>query len=811
MRTLEHDAVYVLRRLARAAAFALASVTLLGLAIAANACVFAVVYCLLWKPLPFPGADRLVNIVPHSIKENWDGLLLFETLNELAPRRDLFERFAGVTRGNLELENGPGIERSDLSTVFAELEFFGLLGLHPLAGRLPNELDVRAHDPGSLLVSAAFAAERFGSPTAALGQVLPLQYGRYRIIGVMPSDVPFASSAKLWVPVSLSPEGLKENRVPWVSRGLGIGRLAAGVRAVDAGERLTALLPVLQETPFSERSNLQIQAKSLRSLWLPPTGGLVLRLMLGTALLIMAITVINACNLYIARLASRGHESALLAALGASPGRVARFHLIEAALLALAATGLGLALAPAGLELLRHFDLMPEEAPYPIAIDGATLIFVALLTGVTAAALGASALWLQKRGGRIHETLKQSGNRQSASVRVRYTRVGLTVAQVALTVVLLFGSGLLVRSAHRLLSEDFGFDSGGLVVIGLNLEADADTYHRYVQRMRELVATLPGVGSTTLAGAFPFGNSQRLRSYQPPGMPAAEPSEWPIAFLYENIEPNFFSLFGQPLIAGRPFMPEEARAQAPVAIVDASFVKRHFPDGSGLGHSFRINLPPGDTDDKVAMREVTIVGVAAPVKSYEGLSGGDERPKVYMPGLEGNNLLIRTSIDPESLRRSLKSVAHELSPKARIGMHTMSDALTGFVRFRYGLNGLLELLSAVTLILAGTGLYAVLSFSVRTRMRELGVRLALGADAARLRREVLVQGLRLAAIGTLAGLPLAWAISRVLASQLYQVSPLDPVTAGAVLGIVTLASAAAAWWPAREAARVDPMGVLRAE
>ena len=144
-------------------------------------------------------------------------------------------------------------------------------------------------------------------------------------------------------------------------------------------------------------------------------------------------------------------------------------------------------------------------------------------------------------------------------------------------------------------------------------------------------------------------------------------------------------------------------------------------------------------------------------------------------------------------------------------MHTMSEALTRFVHFRYRLNGLLELLSAVTVILAGTGLYAVLSFSVRMRMRELGVRLALGADGARLRREVLAQGLRLAAIGTLAGLPLAWAISRVLAPQLYRVSPLDPVTLGGVLGIVTMASAAAAWWPAREAARIDPMGVLRVE
>ena len=532
--------------------------------------------------------------------------------------------------------------------------------------------------------------------------------------------------------------------------------------------------------------------------------------MLGTALLIMAITVINACNLYIARLASRAHESALLAALGASPGRVARFHLIEAALLALAAAGLGLALAPAGLKLLGHFGLMPEEAPYPIAIDGATLIFVALLASVTAAALAASALWLQSRGGRVHEMLKQGGSRQSASVRVRYARIALTVAQVALTVVLLFGSGLLLRSAHKLLTEDFGFDSAGLVMTGLDFEADADTYHTYVQRMRQHVATLPGVAATTLAGGFPLGNGvQWMRSYQPPGMTAPEQSRWPIAFLYENIEPNFFSVFGQPLTAGRPFMPEEARAQAPVAIVDTSFVKRHFPDGSALGHSF--NLPSGDPDDKGVVREVTIVGVARPVKSYEALSGGDERPMIYMPGLEGNNLLIRTSIDPESLRRSLKSVAHELSPKARIGMHTMSEALTGFVHFRYELNGLLELLSAVTLILAGTGLYAVLSFSVRMRMRELGVRLALGADGARLRREVLVQGLRLAAIGTLAGLPLAWAISRVLASQLYRVSPLDPVTLCGVLGIVTMASAAAAWWPAREAARIDPMGVLRVE
>jgi putative ABC transport system permease protein len=817
MSTWVHDVYYCLRRLARAPGFALTTVALLALAIAANAGVFSLVYCLLYKPLPVADSDRLVNIRLHLIRENADSLVPAEAIQYVTAQRQIFDQAAGAIRDNSELQNGPDVEATDLSTLLVDPHLFALLGLRPTAGRLLNDADLHTHNPGSLLVGAAFAVHRFGSVAAAMDQELELNRGRYRIVGVMPANVPYGRLAKLWIPVSFSADGIHAHPEFTQRSAVCIGRLARGVTAADAGRGMTAFLAALpQYQDNSQIDDVQIRAEPLRTLWLGDTESFVLTLMLGTALLLMLISGINACNLYIARLASRQHESALFAALGAGPGRLARLLLTEAAIISVVATGIALALAPAGLRVLAYFDLIPEETPYPIGVDRATVAFVALLAVAVAAALGSSAWWLQPSGGAAHEVLKQAGSRQTAGVRVRDARNALTVAQVALTVALLFGSGLLLHSAHKLLTEDLGFNRERLLLTGLNLQAeDPTTYGTAARRLLDRALATPGVVAATLASTMSFGDSAWERNYQPPGAEIPDIGRWPTATFYDDTEPAFFSVLGQPIVAGRPFTADEARAEAPVAIVDTTFVKRHFPDGAALGRSFRINLPASDStnmEDHGMVREVTIVGVVGPVKSWSSFMGVDEKPAIYVPGLNGAQLIIRTAIDPGSLQPALKRIVHEISPKARLGVTSvLTDRIATFASFRFRLNGLLALLGVVTLVLAGVGLYAVLSYSVRMRMREFGVRLALGANASQLRGDVLLQGLRLAAIGAIVGLPLAFGLSNVLVSQLYHVGRLDPVTLVAVMGVIAVVSAVASWWPARAAARVDPMTALRAE
>jgi len=813
MSVFASDLRFALRRLARAPGFALTAIVLLAFAFAANACVFSEVWCLRYKPLPFSQPEQLVSVGVHWTRENQDNPMSSATLQEIAAKTRTFAQIAGWAQDWVELDNGPDSEPAGIESVVFQPQMFNVLGLKPLAGRVPNAEDARMRDPANVLVSPRFADERFGGVEAALGQALRTRQGMLRVIGVMPRNAPFVDTASVWRPLMFTPQDSELFPDP-MSHGVRvIGRLLGDATPADAEHELIALQPQLSGMQqFADKlGNNRLRVDAMRDLWIHDSRT-ALQMMPLVALLTFLIATVNACNLYIARLSLRQHETALLAALGAGPARRLRLVLIETSSITVASTVIGLALVPLGFKLLAHFDLLPTDTPYRIDADTTRAWYVGLLALALMTALTLSALWLQRKRGRIHEMLKQGGVRQTAGIGAQRARAGLTVMQVALTTALLIGTGLLVRSAQKLLNEDLGFDREHLGVAAINFAEGTDAASRQstLLALRERTAALPGVASAAL-GSFPpfFRERPKLNNYQPPGDTETDEKLWPAAN-FNFADAGYFGTLGQPMIMGRAFTPEETRNAAPVAIVDREFVKRHFADGNALGRRFKVHRQ-WQNDSMPAPRELTIVGVVGSVKMFAP-DQKIERPTIYIPTDEGYSFIVRTRIAPASLEASLNAVVHDIAPTARLGaFDSMSERLDDIVHTRFRLNALLEGLGGLALVLAAVGLYAVLAYAVRMRTSEFGVRLALGAPPARLRRDVLRQGLHLVAIGIVLGLPLAYLFTWAFGSQLYRTAPFDPSTLAIVALLVAAIGLLASWWPASSASRVDPMTALRAE
>ncbi len=810
MSTFLDDLCYSTRRLARARGFTLTVVLLLACAFAANAGIFSLVYGVLYKPLPSAFGEDLKNIDVYFVAERSESGLSAPILTAMERQAKTLSAIAGYLPSKAALNNGPDAEPTPLQAVLVEPRLFGILGLRPAAGRLLDDADAVPKNPG-VLVSWRFAREHFGSAGNALDKSLTFMARTGHIVGVMPADVHFASSAQVWMPLAFTAEDLQPQAASWFDGLRAVARLAPNVTVSDAEQEL-ALLTRQQlgakEVFASLAGDSTVHVTSVRHVWAQGRET-VLVIMLLTALLIMLATATNVCNLYIARVVLRQHEAAMFAALGASAARRRRLAYLEIVLLVGAAGAIGLALMPASIAILGHFDLLLKDTPYPIAVDGATLAFVGALAVATALAMGLCTSSLRRAEQNIHEVFKQSGaGRHTSGVRTQRLRLVLTIGQVALTTVLLTGTGLLIRSAHRLLAEDIGFDRNNLLVSNLNMQADPATYFATVAAVRDRIAALPGVDAVGLTDAAPFSHLYALISYVPPGT-ADEPGARRDANVYSSVDAGYFDALKQPILLGRAFTSDEARLKAPVVIVDADFARRYFPESSPIGSTIEVKNPQGGPQEPP--RRVTIVGVANTIK-FDTLDQAVVRPTLYLPGLEGAQLIIRTKIDPAFVASSLKSIAREIAPKARIGfVALMHDWIENSMRDRIRLNQLLELLGLIALCLATVGLYAVLAYSVRTRLFEFGVRIALGATTGRIQRSVLRQGLIVIGFGLLIGLPAAYGVAQLLGAQLYRISPADPMTLVGVAMLVASAGLVASCRPARTAGRTDPAGVLRAE
>jgi predicted permease len=801
------DLRLLLRRLLRTPGFSAVSVLLLGLAFGAFACVASVVYGLLLKPLPFPQSERLVTVESRVLGIPFDVGLSTPLREEIARHARGLDGIAAYRTSDVVQRDDGGSRIGSLSTALVEPGLFGLLGVQPALGRLLVAEDAVEGAARSAVLSWDEWQQRYGGAADAVGRTLRLEDRDYRVVGVLPKGFVFPSGeTRLWLPLAFSAEERARTRAGNFDGTLAIARLREGGERGAAADELAGIAKAIPELDGAFGGSFKLRVEPLRSLWAGDRGDALLLMLLAVSM-VWLVTAANVTNLFLARALERRHETALTAALGATPWRRARAAVIEAATLCVAGAALGGALLPAGLALLRHFDLLPTGTPQSIGVDAPTLALLAALALVLCVALAFAGLSMQR--GNLNDMIRHGGSRQTAGGAAQTARRSLVVAQVGLTVALLFGIGVLLRSSHNLLAEDVGFRRDHLLYVGLyDLVPSGATPELRAARLSELAErtrALPGVAAAGLGSMIPFGTSIATTNYTPPGQDDLK--DKPIGY-DQKVDAGYFAALGIPILRGRGFDAGEVRAKAPVAVVDETFVKRHFGDADPLGRHFKVGAGPGLPD-----REVTVVGVV-PTLKQRSLDEVADRPAIYQPDAAPPYaaLAVRTAVDPSALVAPLKALGGEIAPKESIGpIVTLGERIADTLKDRTRLNDLLGLLGVTALLLAAVGLYAVLAYAVRQRTCEFGVRMALGARASDVRSLVLGQGLVLVGTGLALGLPLAWAFARLLSARLYRVGAFDLPTLAAVAAALVAVGLVACWWPARRAARVDPLVALRDE
>lgn len=796
-----------LRRLLRTPAFSATSVLLLGLSFGALACVFGVVYGLLLKPLPFPQAERLVTVESRVLGIPFDVGLSTPLREDIARDARSIEGIAAWRESQVVLRDEAGKRAGSLKTALVEPQLFGLLGARAAIGRLFADEDVAEGAARSIVLSWDEWQKRYAGAEDAVGRALRLEDKDYRVVGVLPRGFVFPSAeTRLWLPLRFGAEERARSRAGNFDGTLAIARLRAGSERAAGADELTNIAKAMPELEGAFGGNFALRVEPLRSLWTGERRDALLLMLLAVSM-VWLVTAANVANLFLARALERRQESALTAALGATPWQRARNAVAEAATLCAAGVGLGCALLPAGLALLRHFDLLPKGTPQAIGIDVPTVVLLFALAFALCVVLVLAGLSVQR--GNLHDMIRRGGSRQTGGGAAQVARKSLVVAQVALTVALLFGIGVLLRSSQNLLAEDVGFQRDHLLHVALSdlVPAGASPELRTARltELAERVRALPGVAAAGLGSMVPFGNSIATTNYTPPGRDDAKDA--PVGY-DQRVDAGYFAALGIPLLRGRAFDAGEARANAPVAVVDETFVKRHFGDADPLGRHFKVGVGPDEPD-----REVTIVGVVPTVKQ-RSLDEVADRPSIYRPVAAPPYamLAVRTTVDPAALVAPLKALGAEIAPDDALGpIFTLGERIADTLKDRTRLNDLLGLLGLTALLLAAVGLYAVLAYAVRQRVPEFGVRMALGARASTVLRQVLGQGLVLIGAGLALGLPLAWAFARLLSARLYRVGSFDLPTLAAVAATFAAIGIVACLWPARRAAATDPAVALRNE
>lgn len=807
---LLQDLRYAFRALRKSPGFTAVAVLTLGLGIGANTAIFSVINAVLLRPLPYRAPDRLVTLWHH-----------YPTLNDLHAsvsvpgflayheQKDVYEQ-AAVENGWGPTLSGRG-EPTRINANQVSGDFFSMLGVPPTLGRgiLPEEAQA-GHDK-VVVVSQGFWQRVLGGDPKAVGQKLQLDGESYEIVGVMPASFRdfWNRTTELWVPLVFLPGQDDPNR--WTNEYLQfIGRLKDGVSVEEAARRMDAVgVRLRTESPARFSPDWGLLSVSLNE---QATSQIrpALLVLLGAVFCVLLIACANVANLLLARAAARSREIAVRVALGASPSALVRQLLTESVLLALIGGSLGLLLAQWGVPgLLALNPNLPPTGDF--GVDGRVLLFTGLLSLFTGLVFGlAPALRVARTS--LHETLKESGRGSGGDRSGLALRRGLVVATVALALTLLVGAGLLVRSFARLAGVDPGFQPEHLLTFNLALPRSGytnDTLRLAAwDRIVTGLSTVPGVQSVGGTSVMPFSGQWGTASFTVEGYqtPANAPGPWGDIRL---VTPGFLATLGAPLKTGRQFTEDDKAGAPAVAIVDEEMVQRYWPNEDPIGKRVTFSSL---TDSAITWIEV--VGVVGHV-TQEGLDA-QRRVQLYLPLKQADlpflGVAMRTAGDPLAVLSAAKAAVRTVDANLPItgasSMVSMIETSTGPRRFSMIL---LALFSGLAATLAAIGLYGVMSYTVTQRSKELGVRLALGADRDEVLRLVLGQGMRLVLGGIGVGLVAALALTRVLRSMLFGVSTTDPMTFGLIVLLLVVVTVIASWVPARRATRTDPMVALRME
>lgn len=804
MDSLRQDARFAVRTIAANRGFSIVVALTIALGIAANTTVFSVAYGVLVRPLPFRDADALVRLWSKNAERNLEFFSIspadyaeWRAQNRVFSQMGAFERQreATLTRGG---------EPQAVEVAAVTPDVFAVLGTAAHRGRTLLQDDARDSIPAVVVIGHSLWTSRFGADSALIGADLTLDGRKMTVVGVMPPrfSVP-GTPAEIWTPLSLA--GARDDRAARYLRVL--ARLAPGADVERARNQMDAIAARLaQETPVTN-AGWSVNIMSVPEMVVGTQfrrAVLVLLAVVGTVLLIACA---NAANLQLARAAARRREIAVRSALGATRGRIVMQLLTESMILGAIGGVVGLGLAHLGLGLLRAVGTETVPRLEDVRLDAPVLAFTVLV------ALGSGILFglvpaLGVSRADLGDVLKEGGRGEGRAAVGRTIRAALVVSQVSLSLILLIGAGLLLRSFARLQAVDVGFRPSGVTVVPVALPepayADADRAWSFYSALLDQVAQIPGVTQAAAVSSAPFAGPNNGNVFLPEGQPVPTNERPPDADL-RVISPGYLRTLGIPLIAGRDFSPLDRKGSADVVLINEAMARRYWPSQDPVGRRIRLG-------DLVNGTLYTIVGVVGDVR-YQSLETPEIRPMMYLSALASPRrmmTIVARGADAAALTPSVRQAVASLDPTLPpAGVRAMDDLIAERMATSRFAALLLTIFSSAALLLAAIGIYGVMSYLVRQRTHELGIRIALGAPSRALVAGVVFGALRLTMVGVAIGLAAAWGVTRWMSSLLFGVSATDPATYAGIALLLTAVAAMASLMPARRAARADPLVALR--
>jgi putative ABC transport system permease protein len=804
---LWQDLRYGLRMLGRNPGFAAVAALTLALGIGANTAIFSVVNAVLLRPLPYAEPERLVTLAYYHAMSGFEAAHEADFL-EWREQAKAFEKVAAYTQRTVDLSGSGEPVRLNAAQVSADL--FSTLGVGPALGRVFTADEDRAGGAPVVILSHALWRRRFGGDPQIIGRPITLDGKSHTVIAIMPPGFQFAGEHDLWTPLALD--------VNRALRGEGvlilgvIARLKPGVTLEAASSDLSFFLERLKQSQ-PKYSEVQVRVARLSEQMVRDVREALLALF-GAVAFVLLIGCANVANLLLARAAVRQKEMAIRAAVGAGRFRLVRQLLTESLLLSFTGGVAGLLAATWGVKLLVKMNPGNIARLDESVVDGRVLVFtcaVAALVGLLAGILPA----LQASKTDVNGTLK------AQSVSGTFVRSGsrtlpaLMIAELALTLVLTVGAGLLIRSFLQMVAVPKGFNPDGVLTLELapNLSKypwDGPRRDAYFQELLARVQALPGIQSAGLTSFLPLAMPELAAPIQVEGRPPIEPEKEPIVFI-NHVSRDYFRTMGMQVRAGRPFSAEDGPKAQLAAIINETVAQRYFANENPIGHRF---LPVGSKDP------ITIVGVVGDTRQF-GLDR-EVNLEVFLPDAQnpGNSNMLVARVAPgqnnqeglSGLSAAIRDRAHALDPSEPIyQVVTMNGRLSDSFAPRRFQMALFGAFAALALAIAAVGIYGVVSYAVSRRTHEIGIRMALGATPRDALKMVIRQGMLLALIGVGLGLTGALALTRVMRGMLFNMSATDPATFVGVALLLVAVALIASYIPARRATKVDPLQSLRQE
>ena len=811
MESVFKDLQYAIRGVLKRPMFTAIAVVTLGLGIGASTAIFSVVNSVMLRRLPYPNADRIVAIEEIN-RAGEQGQVTGPNFLDWRAQNTVFEHLAAIRVTNANLTLADQAERIDLAQTSAD--FFDVFGVAPQLGRLFVAADEQAGHTPIVVLSDALWRRKFGADRSLIGRQVNLDGQAYEVVGIAPAGFQYPGKTEAWLPpLKLAPE-LTAQVDPTTRRGMGylyaIALLKPGVTLRQAASEMDTITARLRQQYPDTNTNRFDRVVSLQE-HLVGKSDTMLWLLFGAVLFVLLIACANVANLLLASAASRSKEMAIRAALGASRLRVIRQLLTESTILALAGGLLGLALSSYGVTVLTK--LLPPDFPRlkEIGMDWRVFGFTLGASLLTGFLFGfAPALQMSKTD--VQEAMKENSRGAAGSARHTRLRHALIVAEVALSVVLLAGAGLLFRSFMRLQAVNAGFTpqqvlTAKLSPAGPKFQQTADLVSFY-DKVLDQVRTIPGVQSAGIINTLPLTSGPTV-GFRIDGRPVTTPDKWPVTN-FRTVSPDYFRTMNIPIMKGRPFNAADD-ANAPLRLmINQALAQRDFPNEDPIGKRVTFGNPAG-TNQFVWFE---IVGVAGNVRSLELRE--EASPELYFADkqnpFQNNAIVIRSTVEPGSIAPALRQAVAEVDRSVPVSEvqtmeHIVSESVTQ-PRFNVFLLGLF---GGIALLLSAAGIYGVTSYTVTQRTHELGIRLALGAQVGDVLKLVLGQGMAVISIGLVLGLAASFALMRLLRSLLFGVGENDPLTFTAITFVLLLVALVACYVPARRATKVDPLNALRYE